>query len=579
LNDSERAEHLKRYLNRAAKMAKERRIERILILPLYLRPYRTALAAAQQGISTKLELLALSGDPSEINSTLSARDSCGTRYALVLDPSVETLADVASGVIPIIPLATAKLASVSMNSLPKHATAGPSGGVFGRMPAMRAVPMPDPAKRQGYCDLVPALNGAYRNRSQPSEQSYEWLDLRPEVPITPILKSLVLAGMETIPAAMGFTDLEPMYVTWMRCRFHFRKDTFIALWMRLQQAAWDESFMTVMLERVHQTYARLGRAANVFPMTETDWQKASSAQLREWFIPWWHAFVDFFSQSFFIQALGDDGMFPYVAKTVAANLEKAKAAGLDALGTWPGVAELTAPTTPVLTAEYLADLARLKQALTEAGRTALESAMDAVSEGPKRNPKVIAALNEHLSRWHWMRERDPYYEPYDQPRVVLEKALATREAPAPDYAGNARSNLLALSLHFDLTHGISDPKKWVHAVRYGQALSADRENHHVVWLKCSYPFRKLCLEWERRLKERVQGSGFRVQEIKEPMRAKDIFFMEVPEILEAIEALPNPLNADFLAKVHNRRAAYHRELKLKIAGEPTPEPVEERDYY
>ena len=44
---------------------------------------------------------------------------------------------------------------------------------------------------------------------------------------------------------------------------------------------------------------------------------------------------------------------------------------------------------------------------------------------------VIFATAEHIERWHWMRERDPYYEPYDRAETVVGKALGVREAPLP----------------------------------------------------------------------------------------------------------------------------------------------------
>src|SRR6266481_8970088 len=70
-------------------------------------------------------------------------------------------------------------------------------------------------------------------------------------------------------------------------------------------------------------------------------------------------------------------------------------------------------------------------------------------------------------------------------------------------------------------------------------LNVERDNHHVLWLKYSYPLRQLVVEIERRLI--TSGS----------LDKGDIFFLQAPELIEAARNLPAPLTPDLIAKVKN----------------------------
>lgn len=59
----------------------------------------------------------------------------------------------------------------------------------------------------------------------------------------------------------------------------------------------------------------------------------------------------------------------------------------------------------------------------------------------------------------------------------------------------------------------------------------------------------------------------------------DIFFLEIPEILAAIDSLPRELSAELLAKIRNRRKGYQTEIKLKAGEKIDSTPNEEADYY
>jgi hypothetical protein len=72
---------------------------------------------------------------------------------------------------------------------------------------------------------------------------YEWLEVRPELVISALLKSLVQPGFEMVPRIMGFSGLPPMYIKWSRCRYYFRSDTFELVWQAIVRATWNERYM------------------------------------------------------------------------------------------------------------------------------------------------------------------------------------------------------------------------------------------------------------------------------------------------------------------------------------------------
>jgi len=133
------------------------------------------------------------------------------------------------------------------------------------------------------------------------------------------------------------------------------------------------------------------------------------------------------------------------------------------------------------------------------------------------------------------------------------------------YELNLRRNMLALSFHFDLAQSSGRALGLNHAARFVHDLNVERENHHVLWLKYSYPLRQLAVEIERRLiASRSLEKG-------------DIFFLQAPELIEAARQLPAPLQPGLVSKVKNRRKGYLIEARLtSLDAEPT---LAEDDYY
>jgi hypothetical protein len=355
-----------------------------------------------------------------------------------------------------------------------------------------------------------------------------------------------------VPRILGFRDVGPMHTKWVRCRYHFRADTFARVWEAIVRATWDEAFLADLMRRVRASYGYLEEVVRLFPTSEEELASTSADRIVGLITAWWPRWVEFFSLCWFIQAQGDDIAYPFIEQTVDHNLERIgpPPGGL----TWPGTQEFIAPTTPVMSGEYMASIGRLREALLAAGLDSRPRAEEAIARGER--PDVAALIDEHLRRWHWMRDRDLLFEPWDSVARVIHTALATEPHTPSPYGENLRRNLFALGFHLDLAHATDRAEALNRMARFLHDLNVERENHHVLWLKYSHPLRRMFLELERRWVE--VGS----------LVAGDVFFLQAPELLEHARRLPDPLPSDLIATVQNRRRGFLLEAKLMTQDGP-----------
>ncbi len=240
---------------------------------------------------------------------------------------------------------------------------------FGHTPAVRRAAMPDPGWRERWWSLLPEY-GRFHQEFSTAQQlgEHEWLEIRPELVISPLLKSLVQPGFEMVPRAMGFSDLPPLYVKWIRCRYHFRADAFAAVWAAIVRATWDPTYMADLNRRVRRSYDQLGEVTVLFPTDDAELRMLTGERMVALMTSWWPRWVEFFALCWFIQAQGDDILYPFIEETVAAN-RAATGAHAEKVVVWPTAADLVLPTTPVLSGDYMASVGRLRSVMLERGST------------------------------------------------------------------------------------------------------------------------------------------------------------------------------------------------------------------
>ena len=441
-------------------------------------------------------------------------------------------------------------------------TLDPTNGP-GPMPHIQPAPMPDPVARGRWWDLLSEY-GRYHSehRTGADHGTHTWAEIRPEVITSPMLKSLVQPGFEMVPRVLGFAGASPMHTKWIRGRFNVRADAFGPTWAQLVHATWDPTFMEDFLLRVRRSYDQLAEIVELFPTTDDDAAALAPSQIVALLTAWWPRWVEFFALCLFIQAQGEAVLYPVVAETIEANL--ADIGDPPDGAAWPGSADLIAPTTPVLSAEYMGSVGRVRACLDQAGLDGVDAATDLLRSSP--NTKLGSEVQAHLDRWHWMRDRDLPFEPWDTAERVIETALRTDPHPVVPYEQNLERNLVALAFHSDLAEGSGRAGAIRHAVRFLQDLNVERENHHVLWLKYSYPLRSLILEVERRLRlgDEELDSGI-------------VFYLQAPEMIEALHQLPEPLPGRLVELARLRRRAYRHETHLERVDPATLET--EDDYF
>src|SRR5882724_10347275 len=537
--------------------------------------YITIIAGILSGrANSKLYLFSLGGWPRHelgnaiarmANPAVALYDNYDAPFPLVFDPG-ETWPE-GSAAVPLgyasailTGAATRRQKLVGMNEA--EAAALDTIKFFGHKPGSKMATMPAPESRARWWAMLPEYARFHQEFSTATTTGeFEWLEVRPELVISALLKSLVQPGFEMVPRVLGFRNVPPLHIKWVKCRYHFRSDTFALVWQSIVRATWNEAFMADLMRRVRASYDRLAEVLILFPKTDAEWNAISGDRMVALITSWWPRWVEFFALCWFIQAQGDDILFPFIVETVNHNLSYVGSPPADRV--WPGSIDFIAPTTPVLSGAYMADVAKLREALLATGLRTREEAESALDAGQHR--AIAHMLEEHLRKWHWMRDRDLLFEPWDTRSRVIETALKTEPHAVMPYELNLQRNILALSFHFDLAHSSGRALGLNHAARFVHDLNVERENHHVLWLKYSYPLRQLVVEIERRLM--AAGS----------LENGDIFFLQAPELIEAARNLPAPLPPDLVSKVKNRRRGYLIEARLiSLDAEPA---LPEDDYY
>ncbi len=544
-----RAAALDRYLTRAAGIVSERATLKLYLFPLGNLP-RHELGEAVARIA---------------NPAIALYDQDRSGFPLVFDPGATWPEGAAA-----LPLGCASALRTGAASAPQkiggmdeaEAAALDTIKFFGHKPGSKITTMPSPKSRAAWWALLPEYAHFHQEYGTAATTGdFEWLEVRPELVISALLKSLVQPGFEMVPRVLGFRGVPPLHIKWVKCRYHFRSDTFALVWRSIVRASWDEAFMADLMRQVRASYDRLANVIILFPKTDAEVNAISADRMVALITSWWPRWVEFFALCWFIQAQGDDILFPFISETVNHNLSTVGEPPAEK--EWPGPADFISPTTPVLSGAYMADVAHLREALLGAGLRTREETESALDAG--QHPAIAKNLAEHLRKWHWMRDRDLLFAPWDTRSRVIETALKTDPHAVMPYEHNLQRNLLALSFHFDLAHRSGRALGLNHAARFIHDLNVERENHHVLWLKYSYPMRQLAVEIERRLI--AAGS----------LEKGDVFFLQAPELIEAARNLPAPLPPELVAKVKNRRKGYL--IEARLAGADTEPALPEDDYF
>src|SRR5207249_8298735 len=96
-----------------------------------------------------------------------------------------------------------------------------------------------------------------------------------------------------VPRVLGFRTVPPLHIKWIKCRYHFRSDTFAQVWQAIVRATWDTAFMADLMRRVRASYEQLREVLTLFPETGAELASLSGDKMAALTTSWWSRWVEF----------------------------------------------------------------------------------------------------------------------------------------------------------------------------------------------------------------------------------------------------------------------------------------------
>ncbi len=389
----------------------------------------------------------------------------------------------------------------------------------------------------------------------PKEAETFWGNVRPEIVNTPLTKSLIVQGVESIPFVFQIDEVGPLYTKWRKCRIHIPLDKLDKVRMSLaKRLTNNQKYFQNYINLLHEVYMEWNAATVEVKTTLSSANDFSAHDLIDMFKYLWKIHERFFALCFLIQTIGDDIVWPAINRM---NISICKRLGLQN----PEAAAnhltrvLASPPYQTLSSRYLESLRNLYN---------LRSGLSDEENG-KARVEWESAVNHHLGVWGWMRDRDLLYKPLDSKEEVENilkgfKELFQRQVEQ----GTWEKSLEAISSCLD-PH--KSRKKYLHMVNLGVKLQAEREDHHVIWVRNVDTMRRIILHLARHLKN---ADYIHCEE--------DIFFLQIPEVLSLFEN-PSKEVRSVTQLIPNRRLAFLMETRNTEDTISSTSPEPEEDYY
>jgi len=389
----------------------------------------------------------------------------------------------------------------------------------------------------------------------PDEEETVWGNVRPEIVNSPLTKSLIVQGIESIPLIFGFPEVGPLYTKWRKCRKHIPTDKLDRIRMMITEKLLnaDEDLWSYISE-LHGIYRTWGECTSSVAATLDSAREHSTAGLIEMFKNLWRFHERFFALCFLIQTIGDDLVWPVIQRmaTLAAELAGSEPHAQVANHVTRVLAH---PPERTLSSHYLESLQQLREVYE---RLSEDSSSDATAQWRH-------ALENHLAEWYWMRDRDLFYQPLDSPeeveRLVEKLEPAIRAAVDPSAWWQAVEALSAVFVSCGML------ERFGHVLMTGVHLHIERENHHLIWVRNVDVMRRIVLM----LGSRLCNAGLLSSQ-------QDVFFLQLPELFALCEGRLDGYN-EVSRLIENRKKAFLSESRHAGADQYAEDIEPEEDYY
>lgn len=402
-----------------------------------------------------------------------------------------------------------------------------------------------------------------------TNKEYKWIPPRPEVPTTPLTVSMIMPGVERIPYALGL-DTGPLYTALYGCVLHVRLDKIREIMALIADKliTKDEDFVGFFKKNLYEAYADLDKASEDLSVNTKTLENMSSDRIIETFKNWWKVHQKFFSLTFLIQSMGDDIIWPHVHEMLMEKLE-------DVSTVLDYISILTLPTAEVTSIRFFNKMTELLYFAPPSIRSSIFSntkvnEIISAASKTKEGNEWLGRFHEFVIKWGWMRDRDPYFEPLNNPSRML-KYIRSYASPDMKPSQLEENNIKFQRCVQDIRGFM--PEDFIWFVEMGRFLHMERDVHHHLWLKNTIGPRAIFLELGRRLTE--NGLFY------DP---KDVFFVFVPEMLELCsETTSAERKRSIVEKVPNRMVANTFVSKIRYHNRPgyNPGAIPQRDneYY
>ncbi len=237
----------------------------------------------------------------------------------------------------------------------------------------------------------------------PQESEIFWGNVRPEIINTPLTKSLIVQGVESIPFVFKIDEIGPLYTKWRKCRIHIPLNKLDKVRMSLvKRLANDQKYFQNYINLLHEVYTEWDAATVEVKASIGSASDFSVQDLLDMFKYLWKIHERFFALCFLIQTIGDDVVWPainrmniFICKRLGLQNPEAEASHLTRV--------LASPPYQTLSSRYLESLRNLYNL-----RSGLSN-----EENGKARVEWESAVNHHLGVWGWMRDRDLLYKSLD----------------------------------------------------------------------------------------------------------------------------------------------------------------------
>jgi len=254
------------------------------------------------------------------------------------------------------------------------------------------------------------------------------------------------------------------------------------------------------------------------------------------FIEWWKAHNSFFSQTFLIQAWGDEIIWPLIKQILEKYYTREQALEL--------LSKLSKLPEPIPSVEFYSDFQKLVSMIPV---KVLEKLIHGKGEEKKKvfeDLKKNVLFTEFMKKWYWVRDRDFYYGDIRDVdifsrfvKLLGESKRIENEPPEP--LGKIAEKI-----------GKEDKERLEYLIEVGRILKKERDYHHFLWLKNTSVIRDLFLNYGSTLKEKGIS--------EEP---RDIFFLWIPEIYDLLEGKLRQEEIRELVKI--RKKNFMRQVQWK----------------